>query len=96
MVSAYRHGWMFGNATGDPRRRPHLVTNPADDEGFRSHALAALYPNATPEGFETHLRRRYPNVVVRARGLAEEPFVVWYVYREGRWIPRAPDRSVPR
>ena len=38
------------------------------------------------------LRERYPLAVVRPRDLSSERTAVWYVYREGSWVPstRAP------
>jgi hypothetical protein len=36
---------------------------------------------------ERRLRTSYPSAVVRPRDLANEPFVVWYVYRDGHWVP---------
>lgn len=68
-------------------QRPTLVTNPTDDAQFASAAEAALEDGQTPEDLEALLRRDFPRVVVRARDLAGER-LVWYVYREGRWVSR--------
>jgi len=35
---------------------------------------------------ELRLRRSYPDAVVRPRDLSNEPYVVWYVYRDGHWV----------
>jgi hypothetical protein len=63
-----------------------LITNPDHDEAFRSAANAGLDGALTPAALQAALRDRYPKAVVRARELSTEPMVVWYVYREGRWI----------
>jgi hypothetical protein len=68
-------------------RLPVLITNPRDDEGFQDAAHAALDAGAsTPAALEDALRDRYPNIVARARDLSTERTIVWYVYRDGRWI----------
>ena len=36
---------------------------------------------------QRRLRAWYPNAVVRPRDLANEQSNVWYVYRDGHWIP---------
>jgi hypothetical protein len=67
---------------------PALFLNPTDDAEF-----AAEVERARGEGIvdaadlERRLRKSYPSVLVRPRGLANEPFVVWYVYRDGHWVP---------
>ena len=68
-------------------RRIQLVCNPADDATFAALAEGFLASGvATPDGLQRLLAERYPRVVVRARGLANEEFDAWYVYREGAWI----------
>lgn len=47
--------------------------------------LKAVDP-AEPATFEARLRRLFPRVLVRERGLASEP-PAWYVYRDGGWQP---------
>ena len=42
---------------------------------------------ATPSDLEALMRPDYPRIVVRARALEHESVVVWYVYREGYWVP---------
>jgi len=37
------------------------------------------------------MRPEYPRIVVRARLLDHESVVVWYVYREGYWVPAPVD-----
>jgi hypothetical protein len=71
--------------------RPTLVTNPTDDPVFAAAAEAALEDGQTTDQLQTVLRRLYPRAVVRARDLSGDP-LVWYVYREGRWV-RAQDRT---
>jgi hypothetical protein len=68
--------------------RPVIIRNPPGDRAFQraiEEALdeGALEPNAAQE----RLRERYPQAVVRRRELADETTPVWYVYREGRWVP---------
>ena len=64
--------------------------NPDDDEGFAADVerlLASGLRDATE--LERRLRAAYPEVLVRPRDLAHEPYVLWYVYRDGRWVPSA-------
>jgi hypothetical protein len=66
---------------------PILVTNPVDDEVFGRFARMLVEDGVTTVGeLEGRLRVVYPDVVVHARELAGEQLVVWYVYREGRWV----------
>jgi hypothetical protein len=68
---------------------PVLIVSPQDDGAFRRLAEEALAAGAdTPRALEAAVRERYPNALVRARELTAEPGVMWYVYREGHWIPR--------
>ena len=67
--------------------RPTLVTNPADDDDFA--AFAARFVDDGVDGvaeLEHRLRSVYPKAAVHARLLSGEPRLIWYVYREGRWI----------
>jgi hypothetical protein len=69
--------------------RPILVVNPADDDVFGDFAQVLVNDGATSTGeLERRLRPMYSRAVVHARELSSEPFVIWYVYREGRWVPR--------
>ena len=71
----------------EPRRRPLIVANPAEDRPFRAFIDAGLLSGIrSPEELEAILRTRYPLAVVRPRELAGERTPVWYVYREGHWI----------
>jgi hypothetical protein len=67
---------------------PALHLNPSDDEAFATDVarLLALGVGDAVE-FQRRLRASYPGALVRPRGLAHEPFEIWYVYRDGRWIP---------
>jgi hypothetical protein len=68
-----------------------LVLNPRDDTAFVALAEAlAMDGVGTPAELEARLRPHYPNVLVRARELADETFTVWYVYRDGHWVPALP------
>lgn len=67
---------------------PHLVTNPADDQEFRRFAMEAVAADADPVAFVQRLHERYPAAAVHQRMLSGEPWLVWYVYREGHWVGR--------
>jgi hypothetical protein len=63
---------------------------PSSDTVFASevHRLLAAEDVANPWQLENALRPRYPSVQVRAREIAGEPGVTWYVYRDpdfARW-----------
>ena len=65
-----------------------LVLNPRHDSEFVTFAEAAMSAGvAWPGALQVRLRQRYPHAVVRARELNGEAFTIWYVYREGHWIP---------
>jgi hypothetical protein len=67
--------------------------NPVGDAAFVRDAERLVQSGRrTPEALQEALRARYPRVVVRRRILSNEEFEVWYVYREGRWVPR--DESI--
>ena len=42
---------------------------------------------ATPAELQARLTHDHPNAVVRARELDGEAQSIWYVYRDGHWIP---------
>jgi hypothetical protein len=73
---------------------PALHLNPSDDPSFAA-VVARLFNGGLRDAreLERRLRETYPGALVRPRDLAHEPFVVWYVYRDGRWIP--PEVEVP-
>ena len=65
-----------------------LVLNPRDDVRFVALAEALASDGiASPLELQERLRHDYPDAVVRARELAGEAFTIWYVYRDGHWIP---------
>jgi hypothetical protein len=67
--------------------RPTMITNPADDAGFRRAVEQAADRTAGDiAAAERRLRPRYPGAVLRARDISGETFVVWYAYREGVWV----------
>ncbi len=67
---------------------PTLVLNPRQDTDFVAVAEATVSEGVTsPSELQEQLRRTYPNAVVRARELNGEAFTIWYVYRDGHWIP---------
>jgi hypothetical protein len=62
--------------------------NPRHDTDFVTLAQAIVAEGIdSPRDLEERLREHYPRVVVRARELNGEPFTIWYVYRDGHWIP---------
>ena len=66
---------------------PILVTNPADDDLFRDFARTLVDHGAeTADELQRRLRVVYPDAVVHARELANEPILMWYAYRDGHWI----------
>ena len=72
---------------------PILIVNPPDDRAFVDAVRLAYRSGArTPEALRRALQEAYPDIVVRPRDLAEELFAAWYVYRDGRWTPRASSR----
>jgi hypothetical protein len=78
---------LFRLALGDAIVLPTLIVNPNSDQTFLTRVEEAAADSRSPRDLETALRRDFPRVVVRARDLAGETNAVWYVYREGRWIP---------
>ena len=73
-------------STAPRERLVQLVCNPADDATFRAAAESVLESGvASPAGLQRLLEPRYPHVVVRGRGLSNEDFDAWYVYRDGSW-----------
>jgi hypothetical protein len=67
---------------------PTLMVNPRSDALLTERATEVVLNGArTPSDLEASLRDRYPRVKVRERSLSHEAVTVWYVYREGSWIP---------
>ncbi|HSK52410.1 MAG TPA: hypothetical protein VLA44_06605 [Clostridia bacterium] len=67
--------------------RPTLIVNPPTDEVFSRYAETLVDHGAVSTSeLERRLRGMYPNAAVHAREIAQEPLVIWYVYREGRWV----------
>jgi hypothetical protein len=68
--------------------KPILVANPATDSVFVSFADMLVDHGArSPAALEDRLRTEYPRAVVHERVLAGESATIWYVYRDGRWVP---------
>jgi hypothetical protein len=66
---------------------PLLIINPASDTGFVRFCHEALADDAiSPPRLQAALRLRYPEALVRPRELSGESIIVWYVYRDGRWV----------
>lgn len=67
---------------------PALFLNPTDDAEFAAEVERAMREGIVEAAdLQKRLRAAYPRALVRPRGLANEPFVVWYVYRDGHWVP---------
>ena len=69
--------------------RPLLVVNPRTDASFMEFVreqLDGLNGDDDPMALQLRLRERHPAATVHARLLSSEPSIVWYVYRDGRWI----------
>jgi len=67
---------------------PTLLINPRSDDELTQRATELVLQGArTPVALESALRDRSPLIKVRQRGLSHESVTVWYVYREGSWIP---------
>lgn len=65
-----------------------LVLNPRDDGRFVALAEALVTDGIeAPIDLQTRLRADYPGAIVRARELDGEALSIWYVYRDGHWIP---------
>jgi hypothetical protein len=67
---------------------PLMILNPREDQSFVAFVeqLEAVgYP--TPQAMQAALRERYPHGVVRRRELSAEATYVWYIYRDGHWVP---------
>jgi hypothetical protein len=82
------------SGVGD-RSRPTLLVNPQTDGRLRSRLEMMLdeHGPATPGDLEALVKPEYPRLVVRARSLEHESLVVWYVYREGYWVPATKDEA---
>jgi len=70
--------------------RPTLVVNPTNDWRLALLASDSATLGAGPEILQEALRHDYPNLVVRRRELSGETVEIWYVYREGHWVPPDP------
>jgi hypothetical protein len=82
-----------GRTRSYDRTRPTLLVNPPSDVRLRRALEATLDEQGpgTPAELEALMRPDYPRLVVRARSLEHESIVVWYVYREGFWVPSTAD-----
>jgi hypothetical protein len=67
-----------------------LFLNPAGDAEFaRAVELAMTGGAADAPALQRTLRETFPRAIVRPRGLSNEPYAVWYVYRDGHWVASA-------
>ena len=64
-----------------------FVVNPRSDDGFVARVEAEGPAAASAAALQAALRANYPKAVVRPRQLEGEREEVWYVYREGTWVP---------
>lgn len=72
---------------------PQLLTNPADDSEFQGFARSILRSQTRLEEYQAALQQRYPSAAVHERILSDEPWLVWYVYRDGHWVAGAGHRD---
>lgn len=76
------------------RADPTLTLNPSDDQAFTAAAHAVASSGAaSPELLQAGLRATWPKAVVRRRDLAGEVITIWYVYRDGHWVPSRKSRK---
>ena len=77
-----------GRMENTPRKqRPAVIVNPGDDGGFGELVNKLLGNGArTIAALQSALRQEYPLAVVHSREISDERVVVWYVYRDGRWV----------
>lgn len=69
-------------------RGPVLFFNPADDHSFVERVRRLMAAGVQDHSdLERRLRGDHPLAVVRPRDLADESVEVWYVYRDGHWVP---------
>jgi hypothetical protein len=64
-----------------------LVINPRTDAVFVATVERESESTLDPGALQARLRAVYPNVAVRPRLLDGERVEIWYVYREGHWVP---------
>ena len=68
-------------------QRPVLMLNPRNDEAFGDLVVELVTGGIeTTIALQAALRERHPEAVVHLREISSERVVVWYVYRDGRWI----------
>jgi hypothetical protein len=67
--------------------RPVLVTNPVDDHDFATAAQELLDAGILDlDAFRERLRLSYPEADAHPREIVGERVLIWYVYRDGRWV----------
>jgi hypothetical protein len=64
-----------------------FVINPRNDEDFDRLVREEGSTAESALALQAVLRHNYPRAVVRPRQLEGERSEIWYVYREGSWIP---------
>jgi hypothetical protein len=73
--------------------RPVLIINPVDDREFSAAAERLLDDGILDlDAFRARLRTSYPEVEAHPREIVAEPILIWYVYRDGRWVNSAARR----
>ena len=78
--------WL-SRASGPRTTEPMLILSPPDDHDFATASLDAVGERTLPADLQSALRTKYPSAVVRLRELMGERFAIWYVYRDGHWVP---------
>jgi hypothetical protein len=73
--------------TSPTGQRPVAIVNPRDDAGFGKLVDELMRNGAQTTGaLQSGLRQQYPLAAVHAREISAERVVIWYVYRDGRWV----------
>lgn len=67
--------------------RPVLILNPRNDAAFVEYAESLVNDSTDAASLQARLRERYPLATVRPRDLSSERTSIWYVYRDGHWVP---------
>jgi len=64
-----------------------LIINPRSDSEFVRLVEEMSASTAMPSELQGLVREQHPRAVVHSRELSGELQVVWYVYRDGKWVP---------
>jgi hypothetical protein len=91
---AERTGRLRANGGAVPGE-PVLLVIPASDWQLAARAHEILGAGVrSPSELEARLRDLHPSLIVRRRDLSGESSELWYVYREGHWVPPDPNAGL--